>query len=931
LGTRFVGGGESFGVAGHRSWVLASCGAGEVLMVGLDESPRWRVFVSHTSELREYPKGESYVAAVERAVLAQGHVVVDKADFPAVEEAPAQMCVEKVKGCDVYVGVLGARYGSPVLDRPEVSYSELEFETATEAGMDRLVFVLDYEADDLGIPAKALDDREFGARQDRFRKRVMDSGLTSQRFKNPFELGQLVERSLRELATKARIDSGIERERQPAAPKPVRASKFVNPPPMTAPTWFQGRRVETRLMAEFLADPGMRMMTVVGQGGTGKSAIVCRLLKGLEAGRIPDVDSDLAGLGVNGIVYLSPNGRHPVDYLNLVGDLCRLLPAEAAKDVLSMREDPHNTPEQVVSALLEQLPAGNPVVVYLDSLESVMDAESESLIDPALHEALATVLSASEHAVKVIITTRVTPNGLMSVQSAVQQRLTLDGGLGSPDAEHVLRSLDPDGTLGLRDAPEDLLRAVKEATHGFPRALEAVKATLVTDPTRSVEDVLNTIRGAGEKDVVEVLFGDAYERLDDPTAQQVILALAMCPSPVSEVGVDYLLQPYDPTIDSAPVLARLAGQLVRHDNEGQFYLNRADKTFALGQIPAGQGGDTPPVFTREALKARVLDYYFKIRPGNYPATRDDARTWLVHDQPATVDGLGRKALAGEIAALLERLASDDNRPEAFAVHLDAPWGAGKSTLVGFIADDLRQATPPWLTVQLDAWRSSQLSPAWWALLSHLRSGVRNSLDQPARLYFDIRWFAHEVLRIWRYWLPLGVFFAILLVVGLASQSGDFIASAPTISAVIALIVTVAALGNRFLSLGSMQGARIHERLNENPMDDVAHQFRWLRARTDKPVLLVLDDIDRCNERFAVELLDAIQTLMRNPDAERLRGRHPQALVVLAVGDHRWLEAAYEDAYQIFSRRVGEPGRPLGRLFLDKLFQLNIGLPKSARG
>lgn len=163
----------------------------------------WRVFLSHTSELRQYPQAGSYIDKAERAVSAAGHAIVDMADFAAIDQAPAAVCEQRVRNCDVLVGIYGLRYGSPVRDQPEVSYTELEFITASEASLPRLIFVINAESEELGLPPTALVDRKYGERQDAFIQRVKDAGLTLQFFRNPDDLKGLVERSLRELAESA--------------------------------------------------------------------------------------------------------------------------------------------------------------------------------------------------------------------------------------------------------------------------------------------------------------------------------------------------------------------------------------------------------------------------------------------------------------------------------------------------------------------------------------------------------------------------------------------------------------------------------------------------------------------------------------------------------------------------------------------------------
>ena len=135
-----------------------------------------------------------------------GHAIADMAYFPVRDQKPAEYCRAQVRDCDVYVGLIGLRYGTPVRDQPEVSYTELEFDAATEASLPRLVFLLD-EEQEVPIPARWLlnSDPDLRARQRAFRARLRDSGMVTGTFSSPQQLGLLVLRALTDLR----------RERQP--------------------------------------------------------------------------------------------------------------------------------------------------------------------------------------------------------------------------------------------------------------------------------------------------------------------------------------------------------------------------------------------------------------------------------------------------------------------------------------------------------------------------------------------------------------------------------------------------------------------------------------------------------------------------------------------------------------------------------------------
>ena len=104
-----------------------------------------RVFLSHTSELRKYPQERSFVAAAEQAVIRAEDAVLDMAVFHRAGGQARQYCGSRCGGrCVRRHHRIPVR--SPVRDEPELSYTELEFDAATEVGLPRLVFLLDEDA-----------------------------------------------------------------------------------------------------------------------------------------------------------------------------------------------------------------------------------------------------------------------------------------------------------------------------------------------------------------------------------------------------------------------------------------------------------------------------------------------------------------------------------------------------------------------------------------------------------------------------------------------------------------------------------------------------------------------------------------------------------------------------------------------------------------
>jgi tetratricopeptide (TPR) repeat protein len=408
-----------------------------------------------------------------------------------------------------------------------------------------------------------------------------------------------------------RTRRGLKRESQPE--RDVSRSKSINPPPTIAPSYFQGRIEETRLLGAYLKDDSKRLIAVVGRAGIGKTALVCRLLRALECGQLPDDEGEL---DVDGIVYLDACQKHRSLVDEIHRGLLKLLPTKQAKSLADLYQQGGTPLEDKMSALLQALPSGR-LVLLLDNFEDVVDPETENISDGDLDEALRCLLNAPHHAVKTILTTRIAPRELMLLQPGRQARVELDEGLESPYAENILREMDMDGKLGLRDAPDELLDLARQRTLGYPRALEALFAILSADRYTTLEELLSDAEHLLPKHVVEVLVGEAFSRLD-ASAQRVMEALAMYGRPVTATAVDYMLQPYLPGVNSAPILNRLVTMHLCQREADRYKLHPVDLAYATSRVPSGAPEDygraegTPP-YTTNALLRRGAGYYQETR------------------------------------------------------------------------------------------------------------------------------------------------------------------------------------------------------------------------------------------------------------------------------------------------------------------------------
>lgn len=343
------------------------------------------------------------------------------------------------------------------------------------------------------------------------------------------------------------------------------------------------------------------------------------------------------------------------------------------------------------------------------------------------------------------------------------------------------------------------------------------------------------------------------------------------------------------------------------------------------------------------------------------------------------DDLGRAAIAETIVKNVTHVWADQiehSRP--FAVHLSGRWGSGKSSILNFLREKLEQETTyspvtagtigpnsqkGWVVVDYNAWQMQGTGPAWWTLRNAVVDAGKGALGREGR-GFALRDRLWQIRQGWEPWLVVA---AIILAILSASawvflESSDltsrtietkavstetladgttvtetdttsspmerpdtFLGATSPMSVLTAVATIVGALGAiatfvRGFLRTSNETAEAIQTLQTDPTEILKDRFTYIiKEEIKRPVAVFIDDLDRCDADFVVEVLQALQTVYADV---------PVLYVVAA--DREWIVSAYNQTYESFKAEISRPGTPLGYLFVKKIFQLSVNLPDLAK-
>lgn len=395
-----------------------------------------------------------------------------------------------------------------------------------------------------------------------------------------------------------------------------------------------------------------------------------------------------------------------------------------------------------------------------------------------------------------------------------------------------------------------------------------------------------------------------------------------------------------------------------------------------------------------------------------PAQAETRMVFLSDVHDPSVDYLGRAKQAFVLAGRLNVIWNNENASGAgsgenlsginreetsartsirpgFVVHIDAPWGGGKTAFASFLATILnpycfegplpgwfrhlpiadqrfwpKADRRPWHVIHFNAWRHQHVKPPWWVFYDAVRRHCAKAamfevnkhteaLPPVSDSFYKRNWalrrfqgFGEWILELsWRVWTPdfrvklllstitigtvAGLFLSgivrfgekgIELALGSAGHTDGsqsvwltplvvFFAGAPTVWAVVSGMTQT-------LFLGTPEAAKNYSLGAGDPLDRFRHHFAKIIERFRRPILVIVDDLDRCDPDYVVELIRGIQTILTSP-----------RVIFVLLGDKDWIEHAFCEVHKAMKGIEVGKEHEFGGRFVEKAIQFSFVLPE----
>jgi len=276
---------------------------------------------------------------------------------------------------------------------------------------------------------------------------------------------------------------------------------------------------------------------------------------------------------------------------------------------------------------------------------------------------------------------------------------------------------------------------------------------------------------------------------------------------------------------------------------------------------------------------------------------------------------------------------------AFMIHLQGAWGDGKSTFLNLLRKNLSTGQNKWIVVDFNAWQHQHITPPWWSFLDQVYKQSIAKMSIHKRVMFFLYENYRRIVNLkFIYRISVLIVFTTLLyfsyesipqVITFFNNSENTVPSdgynllqfgkiLGAIAGFVGVIYSFTQFLIRPLFLKSPESAKSFTERVSDPMVKVKKHFESIVNNIEVSgyrLAVFIDDLDRCNTSFTVQLLEGIQTLYKD-----------RKVLYIVAGDKNWICNCFECHYEKFNNVVNEPAQKLGYLFLEKAFQLSIRLP-----